>query len=108
MKQELPRCHLRFVTAEAYDRASQRVRNSVVERSVAEYAIEEPIGAVHEGAARYREDLWQTDIDASCVNPLRDEPHPAMVAAVHRFGVVGLIAGALGTALLRWWKTLNW
>jgi hypothetical protein len=39
-------------------------------------------------------------------NPFRDEPHPAMVTAVKRFGIVGLIAGALVSAALRWWKVL--
>ena len=36
-----------------------------------------------------------------CGNPLRDEPEPAVVAAVRRFGLVGLAACAVGAWLGR-------
>jgi hypothetical protein len=38
---------------------------------------------------------------------LRDEPHPAVVRAVRRFGLVGLVACALGAAAARGWKSLR-
>jgi hypothetical protein len=116
MKRELTRCHLRFATLEAYDPQPKRARNAVVERSVEEFAIEEPIGA---------EQLRHADLERLCdaeerdqprtnhieslrltayANPLRDEPDPALVTAVQRFGVVGLIAGAVGAAMTRWWR----
>ncbi len=34
-------------------------------------------------------------------NPLMDEPHPTVVAAVSRFGFAGLIVSAVVSALLR-------
>jgi hypothetical protein len=104
MKRALPRCHLRFATSGGYDQGLSRARNSAVEQSVEEYAINQPIGATHEDAPRYSDELRHADIEGICANPLRDEPHPLMVAAVRRFGVVGLVAGAVGTAVLRWWK----
>jgi hypothetical protein len=97
---------LRFVTSEAYDHVLKRVRNAVVERSLEEYVIDQPIGAADEGAPRYRDDLQHADIEGICANPLRDEPHPAIIAAVRRFGAVGLIAAALGAAVVRWWNTV--
>ena len=36
-----------------------------------------------------------------CGNPLRDEPEPVVVAAVKRFGLVGLAACAVGAWLGR-------
>src|SRR5690349_20511859 len=107
MRDALPRCHLRFATLEACDHSLKRARNHVVERSVEEFAIDQPIGAAQEGAPRYSDALGHADIEGICANPLRDEPHPAMVSAVRRFGVVGLIAGALAAALLRGWRSLN-
>jgi hypothetical protein len=35
-------------------------------------------------------------------NPLRDEPHPVVVNAVRRFGLIGLIACALFAGAGRW------
>jgi hypothetical protein len=107
----------------------------VVERSVAEYSLDEPIGAPHGIEATvdklvadrrvadmlavvrlsdtaYPDSLPDSgklqpeDIQGICANPLADEPHPAIVSAVKRFGVVGLVACALGTGLMRWWKSL--
>jgi hypothetical protein len=96
----------------------------VVERSVAEYSLDEPIGAPHGNEATvdalgvgglsdtaYPDSLPDSgrlqpeDIQGICANPLRDEPHPVIVGAVKRFGVVGLVACALGTGLMRWWKS---
>jgi hypothetical protein len=110
------RCHLRFATSEAYD-SPTRARMSVVERSVEEYSLAEPIGVPHDSGATER-DLSETadpgsrhlqpeDIEEICANPLRDEPHPAIVGAVKRFGLVGLVTCALGTGLMRWWKSLT-
>jgi hypothetical protein len=119
MKRELTRCPLRFATAEAYDRPLKRVRKFVVDRSVAEYSLDdEPIGAVDReqavgerrlsdsAAARPRAVQLQ-GLEGICVNPLREEPHPAIIAAVRRFGVVGLVACALGAALMRRWRSLR-
>ena len=36
-----------------------------------------------------------------CGNPLRDEPEPVVIAAVKRFGLVGLAACAVGAWLGR-------
>jgi hypothetical protein len=97
----------------------------VVERSVEEYSLDEPIGAplgseatvdelavVRLAETAYLDSLPDSgrlqpeDIQGICANPLADEPHPAIVGAVQRFGVVGLVACALGTGLMRWWKSL--
>ena len=40
-----------------------------------------------------------------CGNPLRDEPDPVVVAAVKRFGLVGLVVCAVSAWLGRWWAT---
>ena len=40
-----------------------------------------------------------------CGNPLRDEPSPVVVAAVKRFGLVGLMVCAVSAWLGRWWST---
>jgi hypothetical protein len=108
--------------------APTSARIGVVKRSVAEYALDEPIGvplgnaAAVDGLVVVRlaeraypeslpdsppdsETLQPADIQGICANPLRDEPPPALVAAVRRFGVVGLLAGALGTGAMRWWKS---
>ncbi|MBV8806975.1 MAG: hypothetical protein JO042_18085 [Sinobacteraceae bacterium] len=116
MKRELTRCLLRFTTAEAYDRPPMQARKFVVDRSVAEYSLDdEPIGAVDgeetggerglsDSAAARPRAVQHQGPEAICVNPLREEPHPVVIAAVRRFGVVGLVACALGTALVRWWQ----
>ena len=97
----------------------------MVERSAEEYSLDEPIGVPLGSAATVdrrvvvrlaetaypdslpdSERLQPEDIQGICANPLADEPHRAMIAAVQRFGVVGLVACALGTALMRWWKSL--
>ena len=90
-----------------------------MERSVEEYSLDEPIGtpqgdgtAADRLSAQVSHDAlpdsrrWQPeDIQGICANPLRDEPHPAIVSAVRHFGVVGLVACALGAALTRWWRS---
>jgi hypothetical protein len=117
MKLQLMHCTLRFATLEGYDSLSSRTRKSVVERSVEEYPLDEPIGAAHQqmapaavlqdcaDAGSYR--LQHSDIGRIRANPLSEEPHPTLVATVRRFGITGLIAGALGTALLRWWRAVT-
>jgi hypothetical protein len=87
-----------------------------VERSAEEFTLDKPIDAVHasEVAATALSDdadasqpcFRNADIEGICANPLRDEPHPGVVGAVKRFGLVGLVACALGTGLLRWCKSL--
>ena len=93
-----------------------RIRNGVVERSVEEYSLDEPIGAPH-GKGRLSEvaspgarndscRLQPEDIQGICANPLRDEPHPAVIGAVKHFSVVGLVACAIGAGLARWLKSM--
>lgn len=90
-----------------------------MERSVAEYSLDEPIDAPHGNDAAgmlsavaspaARPDssrLQPEDIQGICANPLRDEPSPTVVSAVQRFGVVGLVTCAVGAGLARWWKSL--
>ena len=97
-----------------------RARNCVVERSVEEYSLDEPIGTPYGNetaagglSAAASPDaqtdscrLQPEDIQGICANPLRDEPHPAAVSAVRHFGLVGLVAYALGAGLARWWRSL--
>ena len=90
-----------------------------MERSAEEYSLDEPIGTPHSDAvaaaklsdmadACSRPDsqrLQPEDIQGICANPLRDEPEAIVVGAVKRFGLVGLVACALGAGLSRWWKS---
>jgi hypothetical protein len=93
-----------------------------VERAAEELSIDEPIDAhhivarhryevavdLHRGAATHETREFQSDaIEGICANPLREEPHPAVIRAVTRFGLVGLVACALGAAGARWWKSLR-
>jgi hypothetical protein len=117
MKRELTRCHLRSATSEAYDPGLRRARKFVVQQSVAEYSLEEPIGAAHDdpgiaaklsaAAAAEPQRVQAEGLEGICANPLREEPHPAVVGAVKRFGVVGLVACAVGTAVGRWCRSLS-
>jgi hypothetical protein len=120
MKRELTRCHLSSATSQAYDRPVKRARNFVVERSVEEYSLDEPIGAVLDARSRHagieavpeHEGLEQADRNSApeqpiSANPLREEPAPFVVGAVKRFGVVGLVACAVGTGLTRWWRSVT-
>ena len=93
-------------------------------RSAEEYSLVEPIGAPHskEAAAGRlsetahpdslpdprpdRQRLQPEDIQGICANPLADEPHPAIVGAVKHFGIVGLVACAVGAGFIRWCKSL--
>jgi hypothetical protein len=83
-----------------------------VERLAEKYSLHEPIGAPQaretapsDGASPGERRFRHEDIEGICANPLRDEPHPAVVGAVKHFGLVGLVACALGAALLRWRKS---
>jgi hypothetical protein len=81
-----------------------------------EFSIDEPIVArhhyelaadPHRRAATDEPREFQSDaIGRICGNPLREEPHPAVIRAVTRFGLVGLVACALSAAGVRWWKSL--
>jgi len=99
-----------------------RTGTRVVERSVEDYSLDEPI-EVPQGSApaahtstdttelsdaadagtRY---LQPPDLEGVCANPMRDEPSPAVIGTVKRFGVVGLVACAVGAGLTRWCKSL--
>jgi hypothetical protein len=46
-----------------------------------------------------------TEAARVCGNPLRDEPDPVVVAAVKRFGLVGLVVCAVSAWAGRWWST---
>jgi len=89
----------------------------VVERSIEEF---ESVGAAHVSGAGALSDpdlpvaelpvatnLRPEDIAGICAsaNPLREEPHPLVVGAVKRFGVVGLIGCAVGAGFTRWWRS---
>jgi hypothetical protein len=98
-----------------------RTGTRVVERSVEDYSLDEPIEvpqgapAAHtftdatelsdaaDAGTRY---LQPADLEGICANPLRDEPGPAVIGTVRRFGIVGLVAYALGAGLTRWCKSL--
>jgi len=83
-----------------------------------ELSIEEPIDAAEhigtsastavalEAHGEIAGGLRSADVERICVNPLRDEPSPAAIGAVKRFGLVGLIACALAAACHRWWKSV--
>jgi hypothetical protein len=117
MKRELMQCPLRFATPQAYDPVLSDPGSSWVERSVEEFSLDEPIDASHgneavadalyDSASPRDRPFRREDIEGICANPLRDEPHPAVVAAVKRFGLVGLMTCAVGTGLLRWWHSLT-
>jgi hypothetical protein len=83
-----------------------------VERSAEQYSLHESISAparaaaLSDDASQRERPARHKDIVGICANPLRDEPHPAVVGAVKRFGLVALVACALGAGLLRWWKSL--
>lgn len=82
-----------------------------MERSVEEYSLDEPIDDVHRhdvtadarsDRATVKPERFQgAGVQGICVNPLREEPEAAVIGAVTRFGVVGLVACALGAALVR-------
>jgi hypothetical protein len=95
-----------------------------VERAAEELTLDEPVVArhKHEKTVDWRSGVtgpahgFQGDviqgrgveaqaIEGICANPLRDEPDPAIVRAVQRFGLVGLVACALWAAAARWWKS---
>ena len=117
MKRELMHCPLRFVTAQAYDPVVSDPGSLWVERSAEEFTLDEPIDASHcdEAVADALSDSASTgdrpfrreDIEGICANPLRDEPHPVVVGAVKRFGLVGLVTCAVCAGLLRWWHSLT-
>ncbi len=51
------------------------------------------------------EPFRREDIQGICVNPLRDEPSTAVITAVRRFGIVGLVTYAIASGLSRWWRS---
>ena len=116
MKRELMHCPLRLATAQAYDPMFSDPGSVWVERSAVEFSLDEPIDASHgnEAGAGALSDsanpgecpFRREDIERICANPLRDEPHPVLVGAVRRFGLVGLVTCAVCTGLLRWWHSL--
>jgi hypothetical protein len=97
-------------------------RKDVVRRSAEEFSIEEPIEAPDADAraeyALHGDPATVTRIppdrpapagapgpdqpEPLFVNPFRAEPSAAVIATVKRFGRVGLVACALGAAVLRW------
>jgi hypothetical protein len=117
MKRELVHCPLRFATAQAYDPVLSDPGSLWVERSAEECTLDAPIDASHgneavtdalsDNASTGGRPFLREDIEAICANPLRDEPHPVVVGAVKRFGLVGLVTCAVGTGLLRWWQSLT-
>jgi hypothetical protein len=85
-----------------------------LERAAEEISIDEPIDARHQhevAAQPHRGDAYEprrlqsSDLVGFRVNPLHEEPDAATIQAVRRFGVVGLVACALGAAVARWWKS---
>jgi hypothetical protein len=118
MKRELMHCPLRFATAQAYDQVLRDPGSVWVERSADEFSLDEPIDASHgnqavagalaDNAGAAERAFRREDIEGICANPLRnDAPNPVVVAAVRRFGLVGLVTCAVGTGLLRWWHSLT-
>ena len=102
MKHELMRRHLRFATSPAYDHCYAGSGTQVLERSVEEYPLDEPIVASHGMEAGA--DALPPPYAPACPNPLQDEPTVIATVTVKRFGVVGLVAYALGSAVLRYWN----
>ena len=86
-----------------------------MERSAAEYILDDPSDEFREdeAVADVSSGIYKPSVEQrekgrpSCSNPLRDEPHPAVIAAVRHFGIVGLMASALGSGLMRWCRSLN-
>lgn len=117
MKRELMHCPLRFAFAQAYDPGLRDPGSLWVEQSVEEFALDQPIdashmngavsGALSDSATTAEQPFRRADIEGICANPLREEPHPLLVGAVRRFGLVGLVTCAVGTGLLRWWYSLT-
>jgi hypothetical protein len=112
MERELMHCHLRFTTTQAYDPALRDAGIVWVERSAEEFSLDEPTAGLNAGLhgeravagaltdvarAEYSSD----EVDNRFGNPLREEPHPVTVALVRHFGVVGLVACALGACVYR-------
>ena len=117
MKRELMHCPLRFAIAQAYDPVLRGPGSLWVEQSVEQFSLNEPIDASHmneavsealsDSATTAEQPFRRADIEGICANPLREEPHPLLVGAVRRFGLVGLVTCAVGTGLLRWWYSLT-
>jgi hypothetical protein len=115
MKRKLTHCPLRFAAAQAYDQSSSGRGSLRVERSIEEYSLVEPIDAAHGHAAvdsglassAVERSFRLDDVGATCLNPLREAPSPLVVGAVKRFGLVGLVACAVGTGLARRWHSFR-
>jgi hypothetical protein len=127
MKHELTHCHLRFAQTEGYHPIPEPARNYVMEQAVEPFALDEPRRPARDNAApaealgrspaaKFRRirrpaepQAEQHQRDAAhgvSANPFREEPEPSIVAAVQRFGLVGLLAGALGAGCVRVLKNL--
>ncbi len=88
-----------------------------MERSVEEFRLDGPIGpapqdaavgeAQSDGPVLLSQQFRHEDIQGICANPLREEPSTMAIATVKRLGVVGLVACAVGSGLLRWWRSLH-
>ena len=103
MKHELVRRPLRFTTARAYDPSLAGVGDCVVDRSIYEYSIDEPMVAPR--GIEAEADALPEPVTAASVHPLREEPSAVAIGTVKRFGVVGLVACALSSAVARRWRT---
>lgn len=107
MKHELTRCHLRLVRQRAYDPLYAGLGQCVVEDSLEEYSLPERINAPLGREAEAGDPAEPASVASpASLNPLSDEPSEATIRAVQRFGVVGLVTCALGSGVLRWWKSL--
>lgn len=78
-----------------------------MEQSAEEYAIDESIEVARAEPRVAAHSIRRNSIERMYLNPLRDEPDAAVVAAVQRFGVVGLVACAVGTGVARWWRAVK-
>ena len=102
MKHELVRRRLRFTTATAYDPSLAGVGDCVVDRSIYEYSIDEPIVAPQ--GIEADADTLAEPVTGASAHPLREEPSAVAISTVKRFGVVGLVACALSSAVARRWR----
>jgi len=103
MKHELVRRGLRFTTTPAYDPWVAGVGDCVVDRSIYEYSIDEPMAAPQGIGADA--DTLPEPMGTGSAHPLRQEPSAVAIGTVKRFGVVGLVACALSSAVARCWRT---
>jgi hypothetical protein len=117
MKPQMVQRPLMFRTERPYASAAYARGGSLVERSVSGMPLNEPADASVQrpreavakelvgNAAAGERPARREDLEA--LNPLRDQPSTAMVKAVRRFGLVGLVTGAVFAATARWWHSLT-